>query len=308
MSGLPLLFESALTKQNSTVDNYFFFKLACLLTLPDLYILLVGIPYFQLDIIHGISTARDTLFVYLFLFDLTKFCPEVYSTRQWFTILVFYSFCNFVPAWVTMFYEMGDHVINGIYNFQYACIAVFLFEMLFSLSIVLFRLKKKYGTILHKDIISEEATTIMVSIMMFLYALGAWAIIMNPTIGWDWAWTIGEHYLTYYCYLISSIALIYGYFMFRIRLNLHNESEKEKFLYQFTLRNMLPPITLSELKTLGFVRPHVHEKATVYFSDIEGFTSIASNCSAEEIMLLLNRLYCFMDHIASYFPTLYKGN
>lgn len=96
--------------------------------------------------------------------------------------------------------------------------------------------------------------------------------------------------------------------MFYIRSKLFLEIENRKYLHDLVLSKMLPPVALNDLiNESGKIVPREHKNVTVFFSDIEGFTSIASKCSPSEIMSMLNAIYSIMDYISStYFPLLYK--
>ncbi|CAF1962921.1 unnamed protein product [Rotaria magnacalcarata] len=80
-----------------------------------------------------------------------------------------------------------------------------------------------------------------------------------------------------------------------------NELEKEKCLTEKLLHQILPPCVAKDLIN-GRKAPAEHyDSVTVYFSDIVGFTSIASNCSPNETCNMLNQLYSIFDSLLENF-------
>ncbi|TAH30864.1 MAG: hypothetical protein EAZ06_01620 [Cytophagales bacterium] len=57
------------------------------------------------------------------------------------------------------------------------------------------------------------------------------------------------------------------------------------------LANILPPHIVDELKEKGLVTPSYHSKVSVIFTDFKGFTKIAANMTAEEVVTELS--VCF---------------
>ncbi|GLI65462.1 hypothetical protein VaNZ11_008812 [Volvox africanus] len=75
----------------------------------------------------------------------------------------------------------------------------------------------------------------------------------------------------------------------------------DKLLYQ-----MLPKQVATVLKMGAKIPASEHHEATVLFSDIVGFTEIASRCSPLEICSLLDELYHHFDTAIEQYPELYK--
>ena len=75
------------------------------------------------------------------------------------------------------------------------------------------------------------------------------------------------------------------------------ELEAEKTKAETLICELLPPSVFEQLKKGKQVEPETFKEATLFFSDIEGFTSIASLASPMEIVSLLNRLYMLFDNV-----------
>lgn len=63
------------------------------------------------------------------------------------------------------------------------------------------------------------------------------------------------------------------------------------------LEQMLPPVVSAQLLAGKTVEPQSFECATVFFMDVVGFTTIASQIPALEIVSLLNELYKIIDDV-----------
>ena len=76
-----------------------------------------------------------------------------------------------------------------------------------------------------------------------------------------------------------------------------SELVAEKAKAETLICELLPPSVFEQLKKGERVQPESFNEATLFFSDIEGFTSIASLASPMEIVSLLNRLYMLFDNV-----------
>jgi len=73
------------------------------------------------------------------------------------------------------------------------------------------------------------------------------------------------------------------------------------------LHSMVPPKIANDLSKGVHVPPEMYDFATVFFSDIEGFTKFASIKTPLEVFGMLNRLFFIMDSCVALFPNhLYK--
>lgn len=80
-----------------------------------------------------------------------------------------------------------------------------------------------------------------------------------------------------------------------------DELEKEKCLTQKLLHQILPPCVAIDLINGRKAPAEYFDSVTVYFSDIVGFTSIASMCSPNETCDMLNQLYSIFDSLIENF-------
>ncbi|XP_061401271.1 uncharacterized protein LOC133337023 [Musca vetustissima] len=73
------------------------------------------------------------------------------------------------------------------------------------------------------------------------------------------------------------------------------ELKREKRKSDSLLFQMLPPSVAMQLKQTQQVPAELYESATVYFSDIVGFTEIAARCTPLEVVTFLNSIYRVFD-------------
>ncbi|XP_070200948.1 atrial natriuretic peptide receptor 1-like [Littorina saxatilis] len=73
------------------------------------------------------------------------------------------------------------------------------------------------------------------------------------------------------------------------------ELAEEKQRTDALLYQMLPPAVANELKGGKAAPAQAFDSVTIYFSDIVGFTNIASQCKPIQIVALLNALYTLFD-------------
>ena len=70
--------------------------------------------------------------------------------------------------------------------------------------------------------------------------------------------------------------------------------EKEKSL----LEQLLPQHAAEGLRMGKTVEPRLHNNVTMFFCDVVGFTTICKEIYPWDVVEMLNRLYCVMDHLA----------
>jgi hypothetical protein len=71
------------------------------------------------------------------------------------------------------------------------------------------------------------------------------------------------------------------------------------------IHQILPPKVAEQIIAGKQVQPESFQDVTIFFSDVEGFTTICSKVTPVEVVRMLNDLYTVMDYCTSLFP-LYK--
>lgn len=75
---------------------------------------------------------------------------------------------------------------------------------------------------------------------------------------------------------------------------------------QEILRQIFPSTVVEKLMRNEEVKPDFFPDCTILFSDIVGYTTIASYLEPIQAHELLHSMYIVLDYCLSYFPLLYK--
>eukprot|EP00980_Cylindrotheca_fusiformis_P018742 scaffold6241_cov129-Cylindrotheca_fusiformis.AAC.19 len=86
---------------------------------------------------------------------------------------------------------------------------------------------------------------------------------------------------------------------------LSRKLDEEQKLSATLLHSIIPSKVADELRKGNTVEPAHHEKVTLFFSDIVGFTKICDQVEPWAVIDMMNQLYSIMDFLASHFG-LYK--
>lgn len=101
-------------------------------------------------------------------------------------------------------------------------------------------------------------------------------------------------------YLLSKEALS----LEKNKLIIMQEKSKiiERKLHMALVHQILPPKVAEQIIAGKQVAPESFDEVTIFFSDVEGFTTICSQVTPAEVVRMLNDLYTVMDYCTSLFP------
>jgi len=263
-----------------------------LLNIPDLYLLLIGIPLRQDDFIYASLQVRDTFFNLFFVVNSMSLAPTVFTKRVFFT--------SFMPFAIS----------NAIYNFsligQYYELSMFavvltvggLFDILFNTITWFIHMKKVYGfSHIINNMNNDESKCSMNTLLFVIYNYA----------GWLSYWTCPfPLFLVIYTYIVIFISIMHIFVLHRVSISLSMQLRAEKDVTEYLITRTVPRDSAEEFLKTGKMLPRVHRNVTIFFSDIEDFTNISSKVSPIQIMNLLSRLYSNMDGVAKKFSSLFK--
>ena len=152
------------------------------------------------------------------------------------------------------------------------------------------------------------------SVVAIAYEIGLSIIIEN--IGVNPVDQTGHHILgfTSMVFCVLFIGVFVPQHLSRIQVNQYlsaldaavlekQQYEREKDIYSELLSKILPEKIVEDLRNNRPLLPDFFKEATIFFSDIEGFTKICAAVNPIEVVNMLNKLYSAMDLVASKFPT-----
>lgn len=292
---------------NSDVDrqNSLHFRntlLAIFLLVPDLYLLVIAIPLHQVDFIHALLPARDTVYVFFFIQQLKQLSPQIWTWRVHSTISYPIAVCN-------LLINLGIFIESDVSTVLIVLVSIALFDI--SLTTFLFFWQfKADGLLAAFELNSErsEETVIcaMYSILLIVYMVITWYVVYNTTGSCFYTCLMGEGYFIIYTYLITFISVIISVVTSHISRRRFLKVMKDNYAVEVLASKMLPASKMENFKRTGQILPELHQNTCLFFSDIEGFTAISSKSQPYQVMLMLNRIYTLMDHVAIKFPRLYK--
>lgn len=151
------------------------------------------------------------------------------------------------------------------------------------------------------------------TITYLIFAYLDWAIVFDHSIPCYYSCILGEGYFVIYTYLVTLSTFSFSMCASLIHQRKQQVMEEEAIALKVAnsvneklLHNMLPPRVAEELISNGRVIPEVHANTTIFFSDVQNFTKIATQVPPVKVMMMLNELYSVMDFVAKSIPDLYK--
>lgn len=262
-----------------------------LLNIPDLYLLIMGLPYKQDDFIYASLQVRDTFFNLFFVTNAMLLAPNIFTRRIFFTSFLPFAISNAIYN----FAIIGQY--DELTKFAIAITAIGLFDILMNTKIWFFHMRKIYG--FNKMFTSMSNDELKCSINTLLY-------LLYQYVGWLVYWTCSiTDFMVVYTYIVVFISIVHIFILHRVSMSISMQFQTDRAVSNLVAR-VLPRHSAQEYLMTGKISPRVHRNVTIFFGDIEGFTVLSSKISPIQVVSLLNRLHFIIDCIAKKFPMLFK--
>ncbi len=293
--------------ENVNQDNFHLknISIAFLLLIPDLYLLIVAIPLKQVDFVHAMLPARDTIYVFFFVKQLKLLNPKIWNWRVHYTVSYTTAVCN-------LLINLGIFITTDISIILIILMAVAIFDTLVCVVLHFQQFEGVFSVGFHNffTMINESSQntvlTTMYSTILLVYILITWYVVFHVNGSCYYTCLLGEGYFVIYTYLITFISVVISLVTTHIDRTKSVNISKQKFAIETLVNKMLPASKVATFKKTGRILPELHYNTCLFFSDIEGFTAITSNSQPYQVMLMLNSIYTLMDYVALKFPRLYK--
>ena len=296
---------SKVTGKYEHVNLFKTVSVALFLLIPDLYLLVVAIPLRQIDFIHAMLPARDTIYVFFLVGQLKSLNPKIWNWRVHYTVSYTTAVCNLLIS-------LGIFLTTDYSNVLIILMSIAIFDTALSVTL---QYRHHTGVCsggackLFKTFDETSQSTVvttMYATILLIYIVITWYVVFNVNGSCYYTCLLGEGYFIIYTYLITFISVVISLVTSSIDRAKMINILKQKHVIETLVSKMIPSSKLEMFKKSGRILPELHYNTCLFFSDIEGFTTIASKSQPYQVMLMLNNIYTLMDHLALKFSRLYK--
>jgi len=204
------------------------------IVIPDVLFLLWIIPYEEYDILTGLLSARDTMFIYSFLVYMVRYKNPIWT--WWTTIPIILSFMS-ANIILTVNSQIFSLSANIVYVFS-VLVQFIVATALLILTVNMFRwflfVKRKFSSGKHEEEDIKLILNTVCAVSYYIFILGDWLFVYAPhSTSPTWLSLIGYNYLTMYSYMMAGIILIISVISSRLtRIEYHESKVRKSIQYE----------------------------------------------------------------------------